>query len=128
MHLNEIDGGSSLDVMAGLNKLISLFLLVVYVMYFASANLFVHSHHFQNRIVVHSHPYTAKAHGHTSTEVQLIDLLQESTTTEGVPSSVPECPEADYHEASPVSIEKHPVVADVKGLLLRGPPSTTCNR
>lgn len=108
--------------MAKIGKVISYLLLVVYIGYFASTNFFVHSHHFQNRTVVHSHPFANRSHGHTGNEIQLIDLLQEITSTEGVSLPSVSCPEIECFVIEAETQEQSPVLADVQHLQRRGPP------
>lgn len=51
--------------------------MLVYAFFFASTNLFVHSHQFRGYTVVHSHP--GKAATHTADQIQLISILDNST-------------------------------------------------
>ena len=59
-------------------KIISLFLLVLYVGYYTSTTFFFHSHNCTNGTVTHSHPYTTATHTHSAAAFQLIESL---TTT-----------------------------------------------
>lgn len=59
-----------------IKQTISLLLLVVYAFFFASANLFYHSHQDEEGNIVHSHIYWGhKAHSHTTAQLQIIDQL-----------------------------------------------------
>lgn len=64
----------------GIKQTISLLLLVVYAFFFASANLFYHSHQDAEGNIVHSHIYWGhKAHSHTTAQLQIIDQLSTSS-------------------------------------------------
>lgn len=63
-----------------IKQTISLLLLVVYAFFFASANLFYHSHQDDEGNIVHSHIYWGhKAHSHTTAQLQIIDQLSTSS-------------------------------------------------
>lgn len=56
-------------------RLLGIFLLTVYAFFFASTNLFVHSHEGPGSKIVHSHPFNGKAHDHTAGQILLINAL-----------------------------------------------------
>lgn len=63
-----------------IKQTISLLLLVVYAFFFASANLFYHSHEDADGNIVHSHIFWGhKAHSHTTAQLQIIDQLSTSS-------------------------------------------------
>lgn len=104
------------------SKLISFLLLVLYMGYFAGVNFFVHSHMVQNHLVVHSHPYASKNHNHSDKAIQLVDLLQDYTSTEPVHVDAPHCAVIDLLvEASALPLE-HIVASSGLYSQLRAPP------
>lgn len=50
-------------------------MLSLYAFFFASTNLFIHSHEGPYSKIVHSHPWSGKSHSHSSSELQLINIL-----------------------------------------------------
>ncbi len=63
-----------------IKQTISLLLLVVYVMFFASANLCYHSHQLADGTIVHSHIFFGgKTHSHTASQLQIVDQLNNAT-------------------------------------------------
>lgn len=50
-------------------------MLSLYAFFFASTNLFVHTHEGPYSKIVHSHPWSGKSHSHSSSELQLINIL-----------------------------------------------------
>ena len=55
---------------------IGLLLLVIYAMFFASANLCYHSHQLADGTIVHSHLFFGgQHHNHTSGQLQIVDQL-----------------------------------------------------
>jgi len=59
-------------------KILSFFLVALFMSYYASTTFFFHSHDCKNGIVTHSHPYTSATHTHSANALQLIESL---TTT-----------------------------------------------
>ncbi|MCQ2181708.1 MAG: hypothetical protein MJY50_06600 [Bacteroidales bacterium] len=76
--------------MAKCRKHIGLALLVVYAFFFASANLFCHSHQLSGFKIVHSHPFNGSGHSHTTGQILLIDVLDSATYQESAEISAPE--------------------------------------
>ena len=76
--------------MAKCRKYISLVLLVVYAFFFASANLFYHSHQLANIKLVHSHPFNGSDHSHTTSQILFIDILDSATYQESAAVCAPE--------------------------------------
>lgn len=60
-------------------RLAGIFLLSLYVTYFIEGHAFVHHHHFEDKIVFHSHPYTNSNHSHSATQLLTIDQLLSDT-------------------------------------------------
>ena len=50
-------------------------MLSLYAFFFASTNLFIHTHEGPYSKIVHSHPWSGKSHSHSSSELQLINIL-----------------------------------------------------
>lgn len=68
---------------------INILLLVVYAIFFASANLFYHSHRFKEGNVVHSHiAWGHKAHHHSATQLHVIDQLNNTTFDKVAPTDI----------------------------------------
>ena len=109
--------------MARFAKISGYLLLVVYLGYFTGTNFFVHSHRFQNHVVVHSHPFAAKNHGHSANEFQLISLLQEATCLSSESLSMADCPAVPSLELEARALVCWPMGSAVKTPQLRGPPS-----
>lgn len=77
-------------------KYFGLFLVAVYAFFFASTNLFYHTHQIADYILVHSHPFSGSGHSHTADQVLLIDavdsaIYQESSVI-SAPDMIPELP------------------------------------
>ncbi|MCQ2177940.1 MAG: hypothetical protein MJY42_03525 [Bacteroidales bacterium] len=76
--------------MTGFRKYIVVFLTVVYAFFFASTNLFYHTHHLVNSVLVHSHPFSGAGHTHTASQLVLIDAVDSSVYQGSVLQTVPE--------------------------------------
>lgn len=50
-------------------------MLSLYAFFFASTNLFIHTHEGPYSKIVHSHPWSGKSHSHSSSELQLVNIL-----------------------------------------------------
>jgi len=61
--------------MVKMKKILSLFLFVLFVGYYASTNFFYHSHEYAWGTITHSHPYTSGTHTHSVNVLQLINIL-----------------------------------------------------
>lgn len=59
-------------------QLSSVVMLVVYAFFFASTNLFYHSHQLADSKVVHSHPFSDRFHSHSSSQVLTLEALSEN--------------------------------------------------
>lgn len=103
---------------------IGIILLVVYAFFFASANLFYHTHQLADGTIVHSHIFWgSKAHSHSTSQLQIIDLfnycIYDNAETIEVQQII-----KDYSEEIYVVSE---VAAFISGSLysftLRAPPS-----
>lgn len=53
----------------------SAFALVLFAFFFASTNLFPHVHEGPEGRIVHSHPWSGKAHSHSDSEIQLLQII-----------------------------------------------------
>lgn len=49
--------------------------LVLFAFFFASTNLFPHVHEGPEGRIVHSHPWSGKAHSHSESELQLLQII-----------------------------------------------------
>ena len=49
--------------------------LVLFAFFFASTNLFPHVHEGPEGRIVHSHPWSGKAHSHSDSEIQLLQIV-----------------------------------------------------
>lgn len=49
--------------------------LVLFAFFFASTNLFPHVHEGPEGRIVHSHPWSGKAHSHSDSEIQLLQII-----------------------------------------------------
>ncbi len=85
--------------MVKFRKYSGLFLILVYAFFFASTNLFYHSHQLADYKLVHSHPFSIPGHSHTVNQILLIDLIDSADFLESAELSVPDavpgfsCPE-----------------------------------
>ncbi len=103
-------------------RMVNYLLLVMYLGYFTGTTIFIHSHLFQNRIIVHSHPYTNHQHGHSENELLLLDQLQDRTSTEAVCFSVPLNVQFQCSDIVAIAPPKLVFAYDVVASLLRAPP------
>ena len=85
--------------MGRIRKYIGFILILVYAFFFASTNLFYHSHQLADYKLVHSHPFSNPGHSHTSNQILLIGVLDSADFQESAELSVPDavpgfsCPE-----------------------------------
>ena len=95
----------------------------VYVFFFASTNLFYHSHIISNVKIVHSHPWSGAAHSHNADQVSLIEVLDSAVYQETEPlfisGPVPELP-SKVETAVIVTVLRQPAVLSFS---LRAPPA-----
>lgn len=57
------------------SRIAGILMLSLYAFFFASTNLFIHTHEGPYSKIVHSHPWSGKSHSHSSSELQLINIL-----------------------------------------------------
>ena len=76
--------------MVKFRKYTGLFLILVYAFFFASTNLFYHSHQLADYKLVHSHPFSIPGHSHTAGQILLIGLIDSADLLESAELSVPE--------------------------------------
>ncbi len=55
-------------------------LLVLFIGYYGSITLFLHTHHLKNGIITHSHPFSNAKHEHSTTDYLIIDALSQLIT------------------------------------------------
>ncbi|KWW29209.1 MAG: hypothetical protein AUK63_1594 [bacterium P3] len=65
--------------MKTMKRTAGLLLAAIYLFYFAGTHFFVHRHFVNDRVVVHSHPYSKSNHTHSSIEILSIDELSNDT-------------------------------------------------
>lgn len=97
-------------------------LAILYVAYFMGGHLFVHHHHLQNRVVVHSHPFSNPNHSHSTAQLLTIDQLNADTCLPSHQAPVV------MVVAAVIALLSVPVVSAVLGpsrkcSLLRAPPA-----
>lgn len=103
-------------------KIVNCLMLAVYLGYFAGTTLFIHHHHVENHIIVHSHPYTHHQHGHTANQFLLLDLLQDRTSTEAVSFSMPSVVQIQLRPMENVDPVQPVIIGDSAVPRLRAPP------
>jgi len=103
-------------------KVVHYLMLVLYLGYFTGTTIFIHSHLFHNRLIVHSHPYTNHQHGHSENELFLLDQLQDRTSTEAVYFSMPMNVHFPCSTIVAIAPSKLVFACDVAASLLRAPP------
>lgn len=52
-----------------MSRLLSVFMLILFLSYQASTTLFTHAHDIDGRVITHSHPYNSEAHSHSDAQV-----------------------------------------------------------
>lgn len=65
-------------------KIVSYLLLILFLQYFGSVTLFMHSHEYKGAQITHSHPFggsTSKPNQHTENEFMLIQILSDFLIT-----------------------------------------------
>ena len=103
-------------------KIFNILMLVLYLGYFASSSFFVHQHRQKDVTIVHSHPYKDARHGHSAAQLQLINILQDRTSTEAVDFSLPECAQQQHNIIKATEPYKSSPVCNVAVPQLRAPP------
>lgn len=104
------------------SKVSSIILLVLFAFFFASTNLFFHTHEDLSGKIVHSHPWSAKSHNHSSAQFQAISILSANIFDASAQTDVPDCPQrllvaSAYSDYCPDVTGIHPGT-----ISLRGPP------
>ncbi len=74
------------------SKVSSVILLVLFAFFFASTNLFPHTHEGAYGKIVHSHPWSAKSHNHTDAQFQAISMLSANNFEMSAPADNPAIP------------------------------------
>lgn len=81
--INILENSNKNHTFATMNRekrnILSIFLLLLFAYSFASNNLFLHTHIIGDVKVSHSHPYSNSCHGHSSSELNLIDEFNNSS-------------------------------------------------
>lgn len=96
--------------------------LVLFAFFFASTNLFTHVHEGPKGRIVHSHPWSGKAHSHSDTELQLLQLISSNIfeASERITVTVSDRPVVPYHPSGALPEVARTVFHHVLGL--RAPP------
>ena len=76
--------------MVKFRKYTGLFLILVYAFFFASTNLFYHTHQLADYKLVHSHPFSIPGHSHTAGQILLINIIDSADFQESAGLSVPD--------------------------------------
>ncbi|MCQ2155415.1 MAG: hypothetical protein MJY55_06355 [Bacteroidales bacterium] len=104
------------------SKVSSIILLVLFAFFFASTNLFFHTHEGLSGKIVHSHPWSAKSHNHTCAQFQAISILSANIFDLSASMELSDSPQrtliaSAYPDYCVVATGGHPVT-----ISLRGPP------
>lgn len=96
--------------------------LMLFAFFFASTNLFTHVHEGPEGKIVHSHPWSGKAHSHSDTELQLLQLISSNIfeASERISVTVSDSPVVPYHPSGVLPEVAQTVFHHVLGL--RAPP------
>ena len=104
-------------------RLIAILLSFVFLQYFAWCNFFVHSHRLTNRIIVHSHPFSNKAHNHSTEETLIISQLSDATCLSQQPLGVPDCAVSVLHTMQDIYVGCRVKGESLLSPALRAPPA-----
>lgn len=98
--------------------------LVLFAFFFASTNLFTHVHEGPEGKIVHSHPWSGKAHSHSDTELHLLQLISSNIfeASERISVTVSDSPVVPYHPSGVLPEVAQTVFHHVLGL--RAPPQS----
>lgn len=110
-------------MMGRCRKYIGVILIVVYAFFFASTNLFYHSHQLVNSRLVHSHPFSSANHSHTANQVALIEIADTAIYEESAAISAPYIIPAESHILISQAIDEPVLTASTVRFSLRAPPS-----
>lgn len=104
-------------------KIKIMFLLSIFVMYWAGATLFIHKHTYDGVTIVHSHPFSDSSHHHKISDLRWIDMLSHVVADD----SLSYCPSLDVQLNFEVRIfafvSDDVVVSDLnRHIRLRAPP------
>lgn len=104
-------------------KIVGALLVTVYVCYFLSAHLFVHSHVDSSGRVVHSHPYASSDHTHTQSQLNLIEYLSSTANSELASNLYSVAVVVVLLSVIVVYVKTAIISEDINYALLRGPPA-----
>lgn len=62
--------------------------LVLFAFFFASTNLFPHVHEGPDGRIVHSHPWSGKAHSHSASEIQFLQIISATIYLDSGPAEL----------------------------------------
>ena len=96
----------------------------MYAFFFASTNLFYHTHRLANGIIVHSHPFSNPEHSHTTSQILLIDAIHSAVYLESTELSVPERATVFFHQVVIDERAEHILSGLHISYSLRAPPAS----
>lgn len=100
----------------------SLVLLAIYAFFFASTNLFYHSHQIENMKIVHSHPWSGGNHAHSTGQILLINIISAQIYEQSACVTAPDAVAVFLNPTeSPFYVESVPV-REFHFVSLRDPP------
>lgn len=98
-------------------------LAAVYAFFFASTNLFYHSHIISDVKIVHSHPWSGAAHSHNAEQISLIEVLDsavyQETEATVIPGPIPET----FFRVAAIAHVAAPIQPTILTFSLRAPPA-----
>lgn len=112
--------------MARFRKHIGLILLAVYAFFFASTNLFYHSHQIEGITLVHSHPFSGASHSHTANQILLIEIIDSATYQGADNASAPDLIPVLLGDNICKSYTAPVLTPDIFSFSLRAPPAAGC--
>ena len=117
----------TLCFMIKIKKILSLFLLALYVSYYASTILFSHTHTISGATIVHSHihadsHHNSKSGGHTKYEITLIAQISHFEYINFSCDYIPVPTQFQIHDNKIVEVNVYIASIHLQNLSLRAPP------
>lgn len=97
-------------------------LLMVFAFFFASTNLFIHTHDGPYGKIVHSHPWGGKPHSHSTSQFQLISIVSNGSFDISDSSDHVEAPCTPVIGSEFIFEAASPARTYADAFSLRGPP------
>lgn len=98
-------------------------MIIVYAFFFASTNLFYHSHLIADIKIVHSHPWSSNNHSHNTSQLTFISFLDSEIFQDATSIEAPEATLTQIFIADEVCPEDFIISRNVLTISLRAPPS-----